>query len=299
MITVELDKVKKSFGNALVIDDIDLKLEDGKTYALLGRNGSGKTTLMNLMCTKYLPDSGEIKLMDEVAYENDRVLSDICFMKDFVPAFEDMKVSAIFKYAEKFYARWNKKLEEKLTRQFGLEVKKVYGFLSKGQQTAVGLIVGLCSNTRILLLDEIYSGLDAVARKELYTIIMEEQERYTRTMVLSSHLIEEMTNLFSDVIILHDGKIILNDSLDTVQTKARKLTGRKDAEDILSSKNVLGRSAVGTMSEIYLYDDLSDSELTELSGRGYKVASMNLQELFTAMTGGISTTSEIESNHED
>lgn len=284
MITVEIAGVTKAFGKTNVLDNIDLKLEDGKTYALLGRNGSGKTTLMNLMCTKYIPDSGVIKLMDEEAYENDRVLSEICFMKDYVPAFEDMKLSAIFKYAEKFYTRWNKTLEEKLIKQFGLETKKIYGFLSKGQQTAVGLIVGLCSNTRILLLDEIYSGLDAVARKELYTILMQEQERYTRTMVLSSHLIEEMTNLFSDVIILHDGKIILNDSLDTVQTKARKLTGRKDIEDILSDKNVLGKNSVGTMSEIYIYDDFTENEISELNERGYKLAPMNLQELFAAMT---------------
>lgn len=284
MITVEIAGVTKAFGKTNVLDNIDLKLEDGKTYALLGRNGSGKTTLMNLMCTKYIPDSGVIKLMDEEAYENDRVLSEICFMKDYIPAFEDMKLSAIFKYAEKFYTRWNKTLEEKLIKQFGLETKKIYGFLSKGQQTAVGLIVGLCSNTRILLLDEIYSGLDAVARKELYTILMQEQERYTRTMVLSSHLIEEMTNLFSDVIILHDEKIILNDSLDTVQTKARKLTGRKDIEDILSDKNVLGKNSVGTMSEIYIYDDFTENEISELNERGYKLAPMNLQELFAAMT---------------
>lgn len=284
MITVEIAGVTKAFGKTNVLDNIDLKLEDGKTYALLGRNGSGKTTLMNLMCTKYIPDSGVIKLMDEEAYENDRVLSEICFMKDYVPAFEDMKLSAIFKYAEKFYSRWNKTLEEKLIKQFGLETKKIYGFLSKGQQTAVGLIVGLCSNTRILLLDEIYSGLDAVARKELYTILMQEQERYTRTMVLSSHLIEEMTNLFSDVIILHDGKILLNDSLDTVQTKARKLTGRKDIEDILSDKNVLGKNSVGTMSEIYIYDNFTENEISELNERGYKLAPMNLQELFAAIT---------------
>ena len=284
MITVEIAGVTKAFGKTNVLDNIDLKLEDGKTYALLGRNGSGKTTLMNLICTKYIPDSGVIKLMDEEAYENDRVLSEICFMKDYIPAFEDMKLSAIFKYAEKFYTRWNKTLEEKLIKQFGLETKKIYGFLSKGQQTAVGLIVGLCSNTRILLLDEIYSGLDAVARKELYTILMQEQERYTRTMVLSSHLIEEMTNLFSDVIILHDEKIILNDSLDTVQTKARKLTGRKDIEDILSDKNVLGKNSVGTMSEIYIYDDFTENEISELNERGYKLAPMNLQELFAAMT---------------
>ena len=284
MITVEIAGVTKAFGKTNVLDNIDLKLEDGKTYALLGRNGSGKTTLMNLMCTKYIPDSGVIKLMDEEAYENDRVLSEICFMKDYVPAFEDMKLSAIFKYAEKFYTRWNKALEEKLIKQFGLETKKIYGFLSKGQQTAVGLIVGLCSNTRILLLDEIYSGLDAVARKELYTILMQEQERYTRTMVLASHLIEEMTNLFSDVIILHNGKIILNDSLDTVQTKARKITGIKEIEDILSDKNVLGKNSVGTMSEIYIYDDFTEDEISELNERGYKLAPMNLQELFAAMT---------------
>ena len=284
MITVEINGVTKSFGNTILFEDLNLELEEGKTYALLGRNGSGKTTLMNLMCTKYIPDSGVIKIMDEEAYENDKTLSNICFMKDYIPAFEDMRLSAIFRYAERFYPGWNKELAQKLMKQFNLKNEKVYGLLSKGQQTAVGLIVGLCSNTRILLLDEIYSGLDAVARKELYTIIMEEQERFTRTLVLSSHLIDEMTNLFTDVLILDDGKIILNDTLDTVQNKARKLTGRKDVEDILSEKNVLGKTQVGTMTEIYVYDDISEKELSELRNRDYKISPMNLQELFAAMT---------------
>lgn len=285
MHTVEVNGVFKSFGKTKVLNGIDLNLEDGKTYALLGRNGSGKTTLMNLMCTKYIPDKGMIKILDEEAYENDRVLSEICFMKDYVPAFEDVKLVDIYKYAERFYQRWNKSLEEKLTKMFELDTKKVYGYLSKGQQTAAGLIVGLCSSTRVLLLDEIYSGLDAVARKALYTIIMEEQERYTRTLVLSSHLIDEMTNLFTDVIILHKGKIILNESLDIIQDKARKLSGRQNIEDILSGKNILGKSEMGPIEEVYMYDGLCKEEFEELGKRGYKVTSMNLQELFTSMTG--------------
>ncbi|MBR6402892.1 MAG: ABC transporter ATP-binding protein [Eubacterium sp.] len=284
MITVEIDGVSKSFGNTKLFEDLSLDLEDGKTYALLGRNGSGKTTLMNLMCTKYIPDSGVIKIMDEEAYENEKALSYICFMKDYIPAFEDMRLSAIFKYAEKFYSNWNKELAQQLLKQFNLKKEKIYGLLSKGQQTAVGLIVGLCSNTRVLLLDEIYSGLDAVARKELYTIIMQEQERFPRTLVLSSHLIDEMTNLFTDVLILDDGKIILNDTLDTVQVKARKLTGRKDVDDILSEKNILGKTQVGPMTEIYVYDDISEKELSELRDREYQISSLNLQELFAAMT---------------
>ena len=284
MITVEIDGVTKSFGSTQLFEDLSLELEDGRTYALLGRNGSGKTTLMNLMCTKYIPDSGVIKIMDEEAYENDKALSNICFMKDYIPAFEDMRISAILKYAERHYSNWNKELAQQLMKQFNLKKDKIYGLLSKGQQTAVGLIVGLCSNNRVLLLDEIYSGLDAVARKELYTIIMQEQERFARTLVLSSHLIDEMTNLFTDVLILDDGKIILNDTLDTVQVKARKLTGRKDIDDILSEKNVLGKTQVGTMTEIYVYDDISEKELSELRDRDYKISHMNLQELFGAMT---------------
>ena len=267
MITVQMEGVTKSFGKTTVLDNIDLKLEDGRTYALLGRNGSGKTTMMNLLCTKYIPDSGGIKLLDEVAYENDGVLSEVCFMKDYIPAFENMKLTEIFKYAKKYYCRWNDELKDSLIRQFDLNENKVYGYLSKGQQTEVGLIVGLCSNTRILLLDE-----------------MEEQERYTRTIVLSSHLINEMTNLFTDVVIIDGGKVILNDSLDIVQDKSRKLIGRKDAEDILSDKKILGKNHVGTIDETYLYDDLSENEMAELKERGYKISPMNLQELFTALT---------------
>ncbi len=286
MITVEIENVSKSFGDKKVIDDINLKMLDGHTYALLGRNGSGKTTLMNLITTRYLPDSGSIRLIGEEAYENDRVLSDICYMKDFVPVFSDLKPVKIFGMARKHYSRWNEELQHRLTEFFRIDEKSVYGLMSKGQQTAVGLIIGLCSGTRILLFDEIYSGLDAVYRKELYNLIMEEQERYTRTMILTSHLIEEMTNVFTDVIILHNGKVIFTDDIENVQRYSKKLTGRQDIDDLLKGKNILSKAFIGqNIKEIRIYDELGKSEIEELCDRGYKVDNMNLQELFRAMTG--------------
>ena len=286
MITVELKEVSKSFNGKKVLNDVNLALIDGHIYGLLGRNGSGKTTFLNLMTTRYIPDSGEVKLLDEAAYENDRVLSDICYMKDYIPAFVNMSVERIFKQAKKHYEKWNDDSEKKLTEMFEIDVKSIYGLLSKGQQTAVGFIVGIASNTRILLLDEIYSGLDTVYRKKLYSFLIEEQERYTRTIVLSSHLIDEMSVLFTDVIILQNGGITLNDDVESIERYSLRLTGRKDISDVLKSKKIIRETKLGeSMKEFIVYDNLGNDEIRELSDRGYTVSSISIEDLFNAVTG--------------
>lgn len=212
MIAVKCNNVSKAFGKTKALEQVSFELEKGKIYGLLGKNGAGKTTLLNCLCTKYLPDSGEIYVLEEEAYENEKVLSQICFMSDYMESFSVKRVNAILKFASQFYEKWDDLLMNRLLDFFEINRKSLYEALSKGKKTAVSIIIGLCSGCEIVLLDEIYSGLDAAARKSFYEILMEEQEKAPRTFLLSTHLIEEMSGLFDEVLIMDKGKIILNDS---------------------------------------------------------------------------------------
>ena len=284
MIAVECIEVTKGFADKTVLDGVSFQLEAGGIYALLGRNGAGKTTLMNCICTKYLPDSGEIRVLEEEVYENEGVLSQICFMSDNIDAFDTKKVRYILHYAGQFYQDWNRDLEEKLLDFFDIDLKAVYGTLAKGQKTMIGIIIGLCSGCEVVLLDEIYSGLDATARQSLYKILLEEQERQPRTFILSTHLIEEMTALFDRVVILDKGRLILNEDMETIYSKAYKCVGRTDMESSLADKNILHRKQMGTVMEYDIYDVITGEEQKQLEEKGFTVSSLPLQDLFTAFT---------------
>lgn len=286
MIAIECKNVTKSFGKKkeMVLEDASIQLEAGKIYALLGRNGAGKTTLMNCLCTKYLPDSGDILILEEPAYENEKVLNEICFMSDQMDVFEIKKVKVILHYASVVYEKWDSDLEKRLVDFFDISVDKTYVQLSKGQKTAVGIIIGLCSGCEVVFFDEIYSGLDATIRQSFYQILLDEQEKNPRTFVLSTHLIEEMTSLFDGVVLLHKGKILFSEDMDAIYEKSFKCTGRKEGESLLSGKNVICKKELGTITEYDVYDELTEEEQKKLRDAGFRIAALSLQELFVAFT---------------
>lgn len=284
MSIIECSNITKSFDNKNVLENLNISFEKGKIYALLGRNGAGKTTLLKTIVTKYLPDSGSVKLNDKEAYENIEELRKVCFMSDSMSGFSNEKVIYILNYAKDFYEYWNDDCKQNLVKLFGVDVKKNYFNLSKGQQTAVGLIIGMASGCPVVLFDEIYSGLDAVARKEFYNILLDEYYDHNRTFIISTHLIDEMSNIFTDAVIIDEGAVILMDSMETIKRKSFGFTGRKESMDILDSKNVVGKSKIGGLSEYIVYDDFSNDEIEKYKEYGLEVKSVNLQDLFIAIT---------------
>lgn len=284
MIAIECKNVSKQFQNTQALDNVNFQLQTGHIYALLGRNGAGKTTLMNCLCTKYLPDSGNIYLLEEKAYENEKVLKQICFMSDHMGVFSLKKVKDILKFASCFYENWDNALMNKLLDFFDIQKKALYPALSKGKQTIISLIIGLCCGCEIVLLDEIYSGLDAVARQQFYEILLKEQEKKPRTFILSTHLIEEMTGLFDSVLMMDKGTILLSEDMETLRSKSYKCVGRTDRADCLKEKNVIYQKHMESVTEYNIYDTFTTKERAELEALGFTFSSLSLQELFIAFT---------------
>lgn len=284
MTAVECKQISKQFHNVSVLKDVSFQLKAGNIYALLGRNGAGKTTLLNCLCTKYLPDTGYIYVLEEEAYENEKVLKEICFMSDHLDCFELKKVKHILFYASCFYENWNQRLMERLLKLFEINTKESYASLSKGQQTAISIIIGLCSGCNIVLFDEIYSGLDAVARQQFYEILLEEQEKNPRTFLLSTHLIEEMAGLFDGILIINKGSLLLQEDMETLHQKSYKCIGRADQANHLKNKNVIYTKTIGTVTEYSIYDTFTQAERKALEEKGFTFSSLSLQELFIGIT---------------
>ncbi|MCI6188595.1 MAG: ABC transporter ATP-binding protein [Clostridium sp.] len=281
---VELKNVTKKFKEKIVFENLNLNIEQDKIYALLGRNGVGKTTLMNIITTKYLPNEGEVNVLGEKAFENENVLGEICFMKDKTEAVIGKKVKDIFKLGKIFYDNWDEDFKEKLLKEFEINEKDRYENLSKGKQSAVAIIIGLASRCKVTMLDEIYTGLDAVVRKKFYKILLEDYMENPRTFIISTHLIGEMSNIFSNVIIMGEKKLLVNEDIESLRKKVLEFTAGEELEKILEGKNILKSSQFGGQKKIIAFDDFTKEELNRYKENNISIKTLSLQDIFIALT---------------
>lgn len=284
-VAIECRDLSKSFRKVEALKNINLTLEEGKVYGLLGRNGAGKTTLLNLLCCQIMRDSGEIKVFGEEVFENTRALENICLVKEKELPIEDQRISRILKTASILYKDWDEGYKDFLVKEFNLDVKKKYKNLSRGMKSILGVIIGLASNVRITIFDEPSLGLDAAVRDKFYSLLLKDYEERKRTIILSTHLIDEVSSLFEEVIILDEGKIQLKEELPILLDKARFLSGREEnIMPAIKDKRILHREAFGSTSIVGVLGDFSSRELEELRENNVDISPMPLQKLFIYLT---------------
>lgn len=282
---LELKDLNKSYGSTNVLKDINLNLELGKIYGLLGRNGVGKTTLLNIITNQIRSNSGEVFLNGENIFENSNAIQNIAIVKESGFGIDDIKVKKIFRAAKILYKNWDEEYKEFLTKEFNLNTKKNYKKLSRGNQTIVGLIIGLASRAPLTLFDEPSLGLDAANRYKFYELLLKDIENHPRTVIISTHLIDEVTNLFEEVIILKDEKIYLKEEVANLMEKAYFLSGRlENMELVTKEKNIIHREEFGTTTILGIFDNLSKEEKYILKENGVDISSIPLQKLFVLLT---------------
>lgn len=282
---LEIKGLSKAYGKMRVLTGIDLCLEDNKIYGLLGRNGVGKTTLMNIISNQIKADSGEIKLDSNDVFENSVAVENICIVREKGIPVDDYKVKNLFKIAKVLYKNWDEDYKNFLVKEFNLDVRKKYTKLSRGNQTIVGLIIGLASRAKLTIFDEPSLGLDAAYRYRFYDLLLEDAEKNPRTVIISTHLIDEVTNLFEEVIILKDEKVYIKDEVSNVMEKGYFLNGKSESMmNIIKNKNIINKEEFGSSSIIALFDQLSSEEKSFLKNNGIEISGIPLQKLFVYLT---------------
>lgn len=279
--SIEIKNLSKKYGKILALDGVSLTLEENKIYGLLGRNGAGKSTLLNIIANRIFGSGGEALLDGEDICENAKAQGQIFLMSETNLYPNAMKISEIIKWTKKFYPNADTNLAFDLAKKFSLDTKKKFGSLSTGQRTIIKFIAAVSSNAKYTLLDEPVLGLDANHRELLYKVILEEYAENPRTFVISTHLIEEVTALLEQVIIIDSGKIIMLDSTEDLLQKGYTATGNsKDIEEFVKNKECLGIEKVGSVGVAYILGEKEKNvpENIEITG-------MNLQKLFIKLTG--------------
>ena len=188
--TISVTDLSRRYRDQAALDKVSLTVEPGTVTGLLGRNGAGKTTLLRIITGLEFPTAGEVKVFGAAPAENDAVLRRMVFVRE-EQAYPDFRVGHAIRVASWFYPNWNAELAGQLLADFELPLSRRIRRLSRGMRSAVGIVIGLAARAELTVFDEPYAGLDAVARQLFYDRLLADFAEHPRTIVLSTHLIDE------------------------------------------------------------------------------------------------------------
>jgi ABC-2 type transport system ATP-binding protein len=221
---ISVKNLTHRFGRKVALNDVTLHAERGRVFGLVGENGAGKTTLMKHLLGSLSPDSGEVRVVGFDPTANPpAVLSRIGYLSEDRDLPRWMRIKELMRYTQAFYPDWDVEYAERLREQFHLAPDAKVRHLSRGEQARAGLLVALAHRPELLLLDEPSSGLDAVARRDILAVVVRSVAEEGRTVVFSSHLLEEVERVADDVAMIHEGKVALFTSMDELKATHQRM----------------------------------------------------------------------------
>ncbi|OMF37043.1 ABC transporter ATP-binding protein [Paenibacillus sp. FSL H8-0548] len=284
---VELKQLMKSYGNIKAVNNVSFSMDEAKIYGLLGRNGAGKTTIMHMITAQLFATSGELKVFGESPYENNRVLSQICFIKESQKYPDIYRIIDVLNIAASFHPNWDHDYALSLAEEFRLPLKRKMKKLSRGMLSSVGIIVGLASRAPLTIFDEPYLGLDAVARSLFYDRLLEDYSLHPRTVILSTHLIDEVSRLLEHVIVIDNGSLIIDEEAEALRGRAFTLAGPKaSVESFTAGKEVIHHEPFGSLLSATVMGHWDASEHSQAEALGLELAPVSLQQLIIYLTNG-------------
>ncbi len=285
--------VCKAYGKKQVLQNLDLTLEPGRIYGLIGRNGAGKTTLLGILTAQNTLDAGSVSYGGAPVWENPAALADICFSRELSPNLlmgqNTLKVRDYLRAARVYYPHWDEAYAKRLIDEFGLDPKAKIYKLSKGMLSMVTIVLALASRAPLTILDEPVAGLDVVARERFYQLLLEDQMATGRSFVVSTHIIEEAAAVFEEVVLLDEGHIIEKCPTDELISQFCCVSGHEDAINALCQKlgvapleaQALGRQKAVTLR---VSGERAGQAAVE-QGLDLDVSPLSLQKVFVALCG--------------
>lgn len=281
--TIEIRDLTRSYRGVEALADVTLDIRPNLITGLLGRNGAGKTTLMSLITAQDRPSSGTVRVDGRDPFERAELIEQMCFVRDNQRYPDDYKLKHALRAAAAFYPRWSQELADRLVEQFRVPSKPVVKKFSRGQLSALGIVLGLASRSPITFFDEPYLGLDATARHIFYDELVRDYSEHPRTIVLSTHLIDEMDRLLERVIVLDRGRVVRHADVDELRGGAYQVAGRASAvEGFAGSRRALARRTIGGLGTAVIEGALDAAAREDAEAAGLEISPVSLQDLVAA-----------------
>lgn len=282
---IEVRNLDKVYGEFKAVNNANFTIEENKIYGLLGRNGAGKTTLMNMITAQLFPTQGDLQVFGVNPYENTRALDKICFIKEAQKYPDNFRVIDVMEVAKTNFANWDQDFADALVDDFNLPLKSRVKKLSRGMLSSVGIIIGLASRAPLTIFDEPYLGLDAVARQLFYQKLMDDYAEYPRTVILSTHLIDEVSNLLEHIIVIDQGEIIINEEAEEIRGIAYTVTGQAEkVEAFLTGKETIHKEPFGGLLSATVIQSNRQQGQQQAATQGLEVTPVSLQQLVVHLT---------------
>ena len=251
---IELKQVTKQYGQATVLKNITLTVDEPGIYCLLGRNGAGKTTLLKSIAGYQNITSGTIQV-DGKTITTSTLDTGVSYIENFAKHF-NLPVRKLLRIASEVNPNYDYDFASEMMERFELDGKKKFNHLSLGMKTMVSTIICLASNKEVILLDEPVLGFDAIMRVEFYDMLTESFQKHPRIIIVSTHIIEEIAKTIQKLIIIDKGSVRFFDTLQSVETKAFRVSGlQKAVEAATRGLHVIGQATVGGLVTSYIFDN--------------------------------------------
>jgi len=285
MTVIEARGLRKAFGTTIALDGVDLRLDEGRILGIIGPNGAGKTTALNaiLGLTSY---QGELRVLGRDPWaERDRLMRDVCFIADVAVLPRWMRVSQALDYVEGVHPRFDRAKAEGLLAKTTIKHTSKIRHLSKGMVAQLHLALVMAIDARLLVLDEPTLGLDILFRKQFYDSLLNDYFDRSRTILVTTHQVEELQHILTDLMFIDRGRIVLNCSMEEFEARYVEVMvqpGQVAAARALKpmyEREVFGRS-------ILLFDRGTNKNIDrqQLAALG-EVSTPSIADLFIAVVG--------------
>lgn len=288
---IEIQHLTRQFGKTTALDDVSLSVPEGGVFGLVGENGAGKSTLLKHVLGLLRAEQGSVRVFgfDPVA-DPVGVLGQIGYLSEDRDMPDWMRVGALMSYTSAFFPNWDQSFAEELRKMFDLDVKQKVGSLSRGQKARIGLLLALAHRPPLLVLDEPSSGLDPVVRRDILGAIIRTVADEGRTVLFSSHLLDEVQRVSDHVAMLHRGQVVLSQPLDDVLQSRHRFTvrfeePRTDAPQLAGALRCDGEGREWTVICNGQRDEV-EAQIAAGKGEILERTAPSLDEIFVARVNG-------------
>jgi ABC-2 type transport system ATP-binding protein len=294
-VMIRVEGLNKWFRDFNVLKDINITANTGQIYGLVGSNGCGKTTLLKHIIQIFKGDSGNIYYKDTQIKEESPEIEKFYYIQDDLYFPYGYNLDMLFKYESKLYKNMSVEKYEKLLKFFNINRKAKLTTLSKGQKKQAAFIIAVSAKPEVLLLDEVVDGLDAVVKRKFWNVLINEVMERDVTVIISSHDLKEIDNICDKIGIMHEGRIIKEEKMDTLKEEVKRVQFaveeeykeiKNDKYEIIKTQKIgsvyfgiikgdvdIFRKDLNEKYTLLIFDELSmDLEeifITELGGAGY------------------------------
>jgi ABC-2 type transport system ATP-binding protein len=282
---ISLRDLTVRYGSTVAVDNLTLDLPAGKIYGLLGRNGSGKTSLLSVLASYRKASAGSITVDGVDPFENAAIMANTAFIRDTLDLGGGDRIEWALCVAGRLRPTWDAAYAARLLEVFGLDPRKRVQSLSRGQRSSLGVVLGLAARAELTLLDEVTLGMDAAARASFYRELLADYLERPRTIILSTHLIEEVAGLFERIVIIDRGRLLLHEDADELKGRGVTVTGPAATVDAFTAgRTVLGGQSLGDVRSVTLYGPLDPAETARAEAAGLTLGPIGIQDLFVHLT---------------